>query len=317
MVDYKDGKCKSNQEDKDFKHCTIVDNTICLGCSLGYELGEDKKCSTTKYCAESSDGICISCIDNYYLGLDFNCCDVENCIYSENYICKECKDNYYYNIKEKKCIIGENNLKNCKLGDSLCQSCKDGFYLNGTDNLCYSNRDYGPFYKCNETSSYSGECIDCIEGYYLGYEDNKCSLMEDCIISENENKCLKCDQYFCLDVKTGQCIYNDDIRDEDKKYYFRCNRTNEEGTKCEICDENLSLDDNGLCIDNIHCEEKNADGSCKKCKNEKGRTYCSNKIFGCVDISLVKNCLECDNLLNFFSCTKCMDGYTLKNGFCF
>ena len=315
-LDYKDGKCKSNQEDNDFKYCTIVDNNICLGCLYGFELGEDKKCSTTKYCAESNNGKCISCIDNYYLGLDFNCCDVEHCIYSDGYICKECKDNYYYDIKEKKCIIGENNFQNCKFGDSLCQSCKDGFYLNGTDNLCYSNKDYGPFYKCNETSSYSGECIDCEEGYYLGYEDNKCSLMENCVISENENKCLKCAQYFCLDAKTGQCIYNNDIRDENKKYYFRCNKTNEEGTKCEDCDENLSLDENGLCIDNIHCAEKNENGRCKICKNENGRTYCSNKVFGCVDISMVKNCLECDNILDFFYCTKCMDGYNLNNGYC-
>ena len=91
-----------------------------LGCLNGYELGEDKKCSTTKFCAESTNAKCISCIDNYYLGLDFNCCDVENCIYSDGSICKECKDNYYYNIKEKKCIVGEDNFKNCKSRDSFC-----------------------------------------------------------------------------------------------------------------------------------------------------------------------------------------------------
>ena len=34
-LDYKDGKCKSNQEDNNFKYCSIVDNNICLGCSFG------------------------------------------------------------------------------------------------------------------------------------------------------------------------------------------------------------------------------------------------------------------------------------------
>ena len=102
-LDYNDGKCKSNQEENDFKYCTFVNNNICHKCSFGHELGEDNKCSSTKYCAESSNGKCISCIDNYYLGLDFNCFNVEHCIYSDGYNCKECKDNYYYDRKEKKC----------------------------------------------------------------------------------------------------------------------------------------------------------------------------------------------------------------------
>ena len=83
--------------------------------------------------------------------------------------------------------------------------------------------------------------IYCIEGYYFGLEDKKNILIEGCSISENENKYLECEQYYCLDVKTGQCIYNDEIEDEEKKFNFRCNRANEEGTKCEACDENLIL----------------------------------------------------------------------------
>ena len=316
-LDYNDGKCKSNQEENDFKYCTIVDNNNCLKCSFWHELGEDHKCSSTKYCSESSKGICISCIDNYYLGLDFNCFNVEHCIYSNGYICLECKDNYYYDRKERKCKIGESNFKNCKSGDSsFCESCKDDYYLNTTDHLCYSNKNYGPYYKCSETDIKSGECSDCIEGYYFGLIDNKCSLIEGCSISENENKCLECEQYYCLDVKTGQCIYNDEIEDEEKKFYFRCNRTNEEGTKCEICDVNLILDENGLCIDYEHCTEKNEDGTCKKCQNDNEGTYCLNKEFGCVDISYTRKCLECDNLSDFFFCTKCIDGYTLNKGMC-
>ena len=66
----------------------------------------------------------------------------------------------------------------------------------------------------------------------------------------------------------------------------------------------------------MHCEEKKEDGTCKKCQNNKEATYCLNKDFGCVDISFKKNCLECDNLSNFFNCTKCIDGYTLVNGKC-
>ena len=229
----------------------------------------------------------------------------------------ECKDNYYYDRKEKKCKIGENNFKNCKSGDSsFCESCKNDFYLNKTDNLCYSNKDYGPYYKCSETDINSGECANCIEGYYFGYKDSKCNLIEGCAISENENKCLECGQYYCLDVKTGQCRENDIIEDEDKKYYFRCHKTNEEGTKCEVCDDNLFLDESGLCIDYLHCEEKNENGTCKKCQNNNEGNYCLNKEFGCIYIPYLSKCLECDNLYDIFYCTKCLDGYTLNNGIC-
>ena len=98
---------------------------------------------------------------------------------------------------------------------------------------------------------------NCIEEYYLGYEDSKCSLIEGCAISENENKYLECDLYYCSDAKTGQCRDNDVIEDEDKIYYYRCIKTDEKGTKCDVCPENLFLDENGFCINYDHCEEKN------------------------------------------------------------
>ena len=95
-------------------------------------------------------------------------------------------------------------------------------------------------------------------------------------------KCLEWGQYYCLDSKTGQCKENDVLENEDKKYYFRCNRTNREGTKCEICDNNLILDENGLCIDYLHCEEKNENGTCKKCQNDNEENYCLNKELWCI-----------------------------------
>ena len=45
------------------------------------------------------------------------------------------------------------------------------------------------------------------------------------------------------------------IWEEDKKIYFRCNSTNEEGTKWSECIDGLTVDENGLCIDNINCDE--------------------------------------------------------------
>ena len=318
-LDLNDGKCKSNQEDNDFKYCRMADEGVCKQCINQYELGIDHKCSTTRYCSESENGKCLLCIDNYYLGLDNKCTDVEGCIYSNYYTCIECEENYYIDKKQRKCIKAEGIFKNCKSGytELYCENCKNDYYLNLTDNLCYSNKEKGPFFKCTKTNYYTGYCDECAEGYFLGIKDHKCTSMKECVLSENDNKCIECEENYCLDIKTEKCVFNKEIINEEKKFYFRCNITNEEGNKCEICEEGLSLNKQGLCINYEHCEEKNDEGNCIKCLSgyQKGY-YCLNKDFGCIDAHY-KDCWECNDNSNFLKCTKCFDGYTLNNyGIC-
>ena len=313
-IDYLDGKCKPNDKEDDFKHCRIADEGACIQCSDKWELSEDQKCTNTKHCAETDIDKCIACSDNYYLGLDNKCSKVEHCIYSNEYLCFECEGDYFYDIGFEKCIIGEGNLANCKYGHSTssCHKCKDDFYLNETDKLCYSNKE-GELYKCAKTDSKGDKCVECINGYNLGDIDKKCSTLEGCALSENENKCLECDLYYCLDAKTGQCVDNDVIEDDEKKFYFRCNKTDKEGNMCEICDSGYTLDKNGLCVDEEHCEEKNEDGICNKCLNSEEGIYCLNKDFGCVEIYSNAGCLSCNNNLEFENCTKCYDGFELND----
>ena len=312
-IDYNDGKCKSNEENNDFKYCKIADGK-CIECLNEYKLGEDNKCSNTKNCAESENGTCIQCIDNYYLGLDNLCTDTEHCIYSNGYSCTECEKNYYYDLSEKKCQKDDGIFKNCKRGYSVsnCDDCKDDFYYNQTDYLCYSNQDINnDFYKCKRVTWYK-KCAYCVDGYYLDDIDNKCTKINGCALSENENKCIECNTFFyCLDKKTGKCERNDKIIDEKKKFYFKCNKTNDEGTKCEECNYGFILNDNGLCIDDKNCLEKDENGLCVKCQDEKGN-YCLNDIFGCVKILGYSYCLECNNIFDFYNCTKCFDGYKLN-----
>ena len=87
--------------------------------------------------------------------------------------------------------------------------------------------------------------------------------------------------------------------------------TNEEGTRCEICINGFSLNENGLCVDKTICEEKNENGKCIKCNNDNGN-YCLNKDFECVD-SFYGHCLECNNNLDFDECTKCDEGYKVND----
>ena len=314
-LDKKDYKCKSNQEENDYKYCQNVVEGKCSSCIEGYKLSQDNKCSISYNCKDIKNGNCIICEDNYYLGLDNKCTNVKHCIYSDDFgNCEECEDNYYYNTVNKNCTEANDNLENCKVsGGFYCSRCKDNFYLNRNDsNKCFDNTQEGPFYKC-VYSDYSGESCDlCIENYYVGSEDYKCSLIENCKKSVDEETCIECDDYYCLDLKKGTCEWNDYIYDENEKLYFACLRTNKEGTSCEECIEGYEVGKKGYCVDTSRCLEEE-DGECLRCseeENDNGYAYCANKIFGCIE-SIVDNCKRCDNLLDLYQCTECKEGYIL------
>ena len=315
-LDYKDGKCKSNNENNEFKYCKRSKfGLTCDECIGGYYLGEDLKCSESRGCKESNNGICELCSDNYYLGLDNKCSLIEHCIYSlDEYNCEECEEGYYYNETNKECLLGKNEFENCKmvkLYDDACSECKDDFYLNRTDNICYSNKEYGNFYKCAYVNKNEDKCASCLKDYYYVYKYQVCSPIEGCEILKDINACEQCEEDYCLDLSDGKCYINWDIINEDKLFYFRCNKTNEKGTKCEICDSGFILSDNGICIEKDHCEEEK-DGICQKCfsREEDDYWYCLNSYFGCTETG-GDNCLECNDIFDFNNCTKCLDGYKL------
>ena len=310
-------KCYSNQEDEKFKFCKQTSSGNCINCEDGYKFGKDNKCVSSLYCLESENGNCIKCEEGYHLGLDNRCVNIEKCIYSDIYGgCLECDNNYYYDSNAKQCFLGINQYKNCKksdLYDNYCEKCKDDFYLLIPDKICYSNNEKNIFYKCAISTDNGDGCEYCIDNYYAGTKDLKCSKIEDCAISENENKCIECDEYMCLDVKKQICVDNYwPPENEEQKIYFNCIKTNEEGTKCEICDNNIELN-NGTCVDKTQCAEEN-NGECVKCneKSNKGYNMCLNSAYGCVE-TWASNCLRCDNILDFDECTECMEGYNLDD----
>ena len=244
------------------------------------------------------------------MGLD-NICNIDHCIYSDHNECIECEDGFYYDKLNISCKSSSKNekFKNCKYsiyGDS----CKNGFYLNKSDYLCYSNEEKNEFYKCAVLSE-NGNCVEYVDEYYSD-GDFKCTKIEGCQKSENENKCLKCYDYYCLDLKAGKCEENYYIEDENKKIYYRCNRTNKEGTGCEECIEDFYPNENGICVNENFCEERKKDGTCIKCKNDEDGIFFLNNIYECVEVYFNDNCLVCNNILDFDNCTKCIDGYQLN-----
>ena len=318
-LDNKDRKCKSNRENNEFKNCVLYNNG-CNKCENGYFISEDLKCVKTRGCAESENGICLKCSEKYFMGLDNNCSISEHCIYSGKnifYGCDECEKNYCYDIFSKVCfLIEEEKFENCKMAyGTRCSLCHDNFYLNDTNSICYDNtNENDKFYKCEKTDYYGNECFKCIEGYFLS-EDKKCTKIENCKISENENKCLECIEFFCLDVKKQECIENDFLQEEKKKIYINCNKTNEEGNKCEECLEGYEVGEQGYCEDAERCLEK-IDGICIKCGNDNSGNYCANSIFGCIPTYL-QNCIKCDDIYNLYACTQCEEDYKINEfGMC-
>ena len=322
-LDLNDDKCKSNEFDEEYKFCKKF-NEICIECTDNYYLGEDKKCSTTKNCAESEDGICLICTKDYYLGNDSKCIkskNVENCIsYNDNNDCIECEDNYI--LVNKTCkIIDDENLINCKEADDkskICTLCKNDFYLNITDNLCYSNKEFGQFYKCKKTLDTGNICGQCLPGFYLGYSDKKCTHTAGCVSSNIYNECNKCDSdFFCLSLLNNTCEKNEYISNENEMIFYKCLITNENATSCEICKSGFEVGINGLCFNLADCDIYD-NGNCTKCieKNFYNFELCLNELFGCVETS-VKNCLRCDDHIDFEVCTECYEGYKLtENNYC-
>ena len=319
-LDLKDEKCKSNELEDEYKYCS-KSNEICFECISGYYLGEDNKCSTSKNCAESESGICIYCSDNYFLGKDNKCITTQNCAYTnDRYECIECNEGYL--LVNKTCILNNNEkFINCKITDDagkICQLCKNDFYLNLTDNICYSNQEYGQFYKCKKSSDTANICIECLSGYYLGYEDKKCTHTAACVSSDSYNQCHRCDEdYFCLNLNNFTCVMNEYITNEDNMMFYKCVLTNENGTKCDCCENSFEIGEKGYCYNIVDCDKKNND-KCVKCKEKNFYNFelCLNQYFGCVETS-VKNCLKCDDPFDFETCTQCYEGYKLtENNYC-
>ena len=310
---FSDKKCILNSENNEYKFCRTVTDK-CILCDSGYFLSEDNKCTITKNCSEADNGTCIHCLEGNYLGRDNKCTIYEHCIYSNfHYDCLECEDGYLWNILEDKCDKWGDDYYGCKILDTdgiTCNMCKDNFYFNETDSKCYDNTENNNYYKCQIVTD--NNCMKCVSNYFLG-KDHKCTKIINCQFSIDENNCEKCQTSYCLDKSKKVCIYNGEINEEEDKKYFKCIKTNEDGTSCIQCEDGFILNEDNLCINEEDCNEREED-KCVECINKKHpwKNSCLNIIFGCIE-TLDDNCYKCDDIFDFNKCTECYEGYILDD----
>lgn len=310
----KNRKCESNKEDNIFKHCKIAKEDYCTECLWDYYLGGDNQCSPSPNCTEISNGVCIYCEEGFYLGKDNICTTVEHCSKSDYYKnCVECEENYYFDLSDKTCKESTNQFANClesNMEGNKCHKCRSKYYLSLVDNMCYSNEEKGTFYKCELSTMDGKQCDKCIEGYYTGLKDSKCTEGYVCLYSDEDHVCQECREDYCLNRKNGKCYKNYEFIDE--KVYFKCLKTNVEGTSCEKCAEKFEPK-NGLCYNLEDCELAGED-TCNKCKDKdyEDNPLCLNENYGCIE-TLRENCLKCDDLSDSNFCTQCAEGYTLND----
>ena len=313
----KNRKCESNQEDNIFKHCKIANEDFCTECEWGYFLSDDNQCTPSPNCTEASNGICILCNENYFLGKDNICTTVNHCAKADYYKnCIECEENYYFDLSDKTCKVADGIFSNClesKATGEKCLKCRNNFYISLVDDLCYSNEEKGPFYKC--AMSIDGkQCYQCIEGFYTGLKDSKCTQGYVCLYSNEDHICQECRYDYCLNKANGKCFINYDINNNlDEIFYFKCLKSNDEGTKCAECGENYKVGENGLCINLDYCETQEND-TCQKCKekDDEDNFLCANKYFGCIE-TYIENCLRCDE--ESYNCSECREGYILDHNY--
>jgi hypothetical protein len=116
----------------------------------------------------------------------------------------------------------------------------------------------------------------------------------------------------------GNCTDNYYVINEEMKFYFRCKKLNDDGTKCDMCENDLNVTSKGICYDEVHCEVFQ-DEKCVKCQDDNPYGYygyCLNEEFGCID-SFLEHCIRCDDILDMDKCTQCEDGYEINEyGYC-
>ena len=252
-----------------------------------------------------------------------------------------------------KCFLGQNYCNNCNKEENLCEECEPGFFPDSNGGCSYTSNceisykgqclvcksDFilinegllsrckylksDDLNNCKTVNTSNGICEECEDGFFLNKGDKKCTKVENCYES-NFGKCQLCIEKYYLNKKEKKCI------EKNNTQFINCKIT-ADGEKCEECDENYFLSEDGNCLLTNFCKKSENDkctecvdgyylikngfcsleenceqieietGICQSCKNDyyldfKGRKCLSNKEENNFKYCkfVLNECLECE-----------------------
>ena len=263
--------------------CNSVTN-LCTKCDLDiYIPNSNGGCTNSNHCqmgknycneCNTEENLCIKCELGYFPDGNGGCSYTDNCLISYKGECLECKDEF---ILIGKKMEEENGFKFCKYNSSI------------------------DFINCKEINTTTGLCDLCEDNYYLNTGDKRCIKTKNCYESIF-GICTECNAGFYLNKKEEEC--------KTKEYPFILCKETLDGEKCEKCDDDAFLAEDGKCVDTNYCSVSyNTKLNCKQCIQgyylTKDKRACTNEI----------NCKTADKETGL--CVDCLDGYYLtKNRKC-
>ena len=292
------------------ENCKICSNeTVCQECKFGFENKNNTCVGEIENCEEyNNNDTCKKCKNGYGFKEDErNHCTSINSL--DTYYSKDNGISYY---------LCNNDIKNCKKcnynGILECNECQNEFVILDDDrSKCYSKNEINnkTYYYINDTHA------------------NTCSkVINNCILCENENKCIKCEKdFYFLNNITSKCYNISEIYpleeyylDENNSMYYSCknikfnsiaNCKNCSGNgTCSLCNYGYTFveGDKTKCVYKISLYGKyyldpedptnyiSCDSSCEKCDDYDGMCVVCKDNYGIFNYSE-----ECVLLSNFFN----------------
>ena len=246
--------------------------------------------------------LCIKCENEVFTPNDQGGCDgIKKCILGKNY-CNQCNEQENLCIKCEEGFFPDLNggcsyTPNCKISkNGKCILCESDFILIGEEffSRCKSLNSYD-LKNCKLINNISGICQECVNGFYLNRIDKRCSKTDNC----NESilgKCDSCIRNYYLNKELDECLEKNNTK------FINCKKTLD-GEKCEECDENYYLTEDGNCILTNHCK-KSDNNNCLFCYD--GYYLIKNNF-----CSLDENCEEVEGETGL--CNSCKNNYYLDN----
>ena len=257
------------------------------------------KCSFTipncDTCRSGSN--CISCLGN-------------NAIVDDDHTgCKDLSSKkYYYDSEQEKYLSCSNTL-------SYCEKCeKNNNVLKCI--LCQSTYSliHGATTQCESTSSYesNNEWFTNDSGLnYYPCNNAQYHNVRNCVTCSSKESCQSCQTNYELVNSNTLCLSQGDLSN---LIYFKNPRNNQYYLCSDVITGCNKCSDSENCI---KCKDDYALGEDNKCISESSisgnKFYLDSTTGKYISCSKIENCDECSS---GDACTKCLDGYKLKNSSC-